>query len=238
MSRAKGIIGLIMSEPAERAGGKGGTARSDEVRDAVLRYLYEVHRRAKSPRSASIGIQDLQKALKARYGYKQQEVASDLDYLLQKGWAVEVVQERQFQTPGGTTRQAERVTYKISDLGIDHLQGASMYERPDVRSRVNITNVRGVTVVGDGNVVNASFTDLSRILHDLRTAVLSTSSLDDQTKLNVAADIDTIQTQLQKTEPDRSIMRRAWEGIKAVVTVGELAELGARAASLLGHMLT
>jgi hypothetical protein len=236
MSRTKAIITHSMSGTAKRAvtGGPG----PDEIRDAILRHLYDVHRRAKSPRSASIGIQDLQRALKAKYGYKQQDVASDLDYLIQKGWAVEVVQERTFQTPGGTTRRAEKITYKISDLGIDHLQGASMYERPDLRPYVNITNVRGVTVVGDGNVVNAGFTDLSRVLKDLRTAVLASMSLNDPTKLNVAADIDTIQTQLQKPEPDRSIMRKAWEGIKAVVTVGELADLGMKAAALFGHLLT
>src|SRR5947199_3055753 len=112
MSMTKARIPPVMSDSAPAPSG-GGAHPSDEVRDAVLRNLYEVHRRAKSPRSASIGIQDLQKALRLKHGYKQQEVASELDYLLQKGWAVEVVRERTFQTPGGTTRQAERITYKI-----------------------------------------------------------------------------------------------------------------------------
>lgn len=54
----------------------------------------EVHTKARSPRAATIGIRDLQKTMKAADGYKQQEVASNLDYLIQKGWAVEVVEDR------------------------------------------------------------------------------------------------------------------------------------------------
>jgi hypothetical protein len=161
-----------------------------------------------------------------------------LDYLIQKGWAVEVVEDRTFQTPRGTMQQAQKVTYKISDAGIDRLEGASMYERPDLRPHVNITNLHGVTVVGDGNLVNASFTELSRTLTELRTAVLAAGSLDDETRLNVASDVDTLQSQLQKTTPDRSIIKRAWQGIQVAVTAGELAELIAKAAALIGPLVT
>lgn len=83
---------------------------NDVIRDSILRYLYDVHGAAKSPKSAATGIRDLQKAMKEAHGYKQQEVASNLDYLIQKGWAVTVVEDRSFQTPRGTTQQAERVT--------------------------------------------------------------------------------------------------------------------------------
>jgi len=154
----------------------------DAVRDALLRYLLSVHRKAKSPRSAGIGIRDLQKAMKVKSGIKQQVVGSNLDYLVQKGWVKEVVFARSFQTPRGTMQQAEKVTYKISDTGIDRLEGASTYQRSDLRPHVNITNVQGVTVVGEGNVVNTTFTDLSRVLSDLRTAVLASGTLDDQSE--------------------------------------------------------
>src|SRR5437867_478404 len=70
------------------------------VRDDILRFLHEVHQNAKSPRSAGIGIRDLQKVMKTQHGYKQQAVASNLDYLLQKRWVVPVVEQRTFQTGG------------------------------------------------------------------------------------------------------------------------------------------
>jgi hypothetical protein len=211
---------------------------NDAIRDALLRFLLEVHRKAKSPRSAGIGVRDLQGAMKDRLGIKQQDVASNLDYLVQKGWVKEVVTARSFQTPRGTTQQAEKVTYKISDTGIDRFEGASTYQRADLRPHVNITNVHGVTVVGDGNVVNTTFTDLSRVLNDLRTAVLSSRTLDDEAKLNVAADIETLQTQLQKPEPDKSIVQRAWAGIQAATTAAEFIQFAAKAAELLSPLLT
>lgn len=48
----------------------------DVIRDDILRYMYELHRNARSPRSAGKGIRDVQKALKKRHGYKQQQVGS------------------------------------------------------------------------------------------------------------------------------------------------------------------
>ena len=55
----------------------------DVIRDNILRCLYELHRKARSPRSARKGIRDLLRALKERHGYKQQQVATNLDYLVQ-----------------------------------------------------------------------------------------------------------------------------------------------------------
>lgn len=55
----------------------------------------------------------------------------------------------------------EQVKYKISGVGINHLQAGTVFKKPDATSQVNITNIKGVTVVGDGNVVNTEFTELS-----------------------------------------------------------------------------
>src|SRR2546425_3884188 len=213
MTWIQGVLGT-------RARKTNMSSANDAIRDALLRYLLEVHRKAKSPRSAGIGIRDLQAAMKSRFGFKQQEIASNLDYLVQKNWVREIVYARSFQTSRGTTQQAEKVTYKISDAGIDRLEGASIYERTNLRPHINITNVQGVTVVGEGNVVNTTFADLSRVLNDLRTAVLASQALDDQEKLNATADIDTLQTQLQKPTPDKSIVQRAWAAIEAVALCG------------------
>jgi hypothetical protein len=211
--------------------------RDDEIRDAILRHLFAVHRKAKSPRSAGQGIKELQSALKGSVGYKQQEVSSNLDYLVQKKWVRQEIESRSFTTQRGTTQMAEKVTYKISDVGIDHLQGASMYERVDLHRAINITNVRGVTVVGSGNVVNTSFTDLSRTLTELRAALIGSDALDDETKLSAAADIDTIATQIQKPVPDGTIVERAWDAVQKAAAFAGLAEAGAHVAHLLAPLL-
>src|SRR5690242_18277969 len=106
---------------------------NDVVRDEVLRHLYSVHKKARSPKTSGLKITELARALKPR-GFKLQDVASNLDYLVQKGWVREVIETRTFTTPKGTTQQAEKRSYKISDVGIDHLEEASLYERPPVAS--------------------------------------------------------------------------------------------------------
>src|SRR6266852_6651154 len=52
---------------------------NDAVRDAILRHLYSVHTKARSPKSAGLKITELGKALKP---LKLQEVGSNLDYLV------------------------------------------------------------------------------------------------------------------------------------------------------------
>jgi hypothetical protein len=46
-----------------------------------------------------------------------------------------------------------------------------MYRCNEHLSRINVTTVAGVTVIGDGNVVNAKLTDLSVALSSLEDAV-------------------------------------------------------------------
>jgi hypothetical protein len=43
---------------------------------------------------------------------------------------------------------AEQVKYKISDVGINHLEAGTVFKKPDKASGINITNIKGVTVVG------------------------------------------------------------------------------------------
>lgn len=175
----------------------------DQIRDAILRHLFVVHRAAKSPSKAAVGIRDLHFALRAEHGFKQQEVGSNLDYLVQKGWVTEVKIARSFTTNRGTTQNSEQVKYKISDVGLDKLQKASLFQKTPMNSGINITNIHGVTVVGDGNVVNTNFTDLSRVLNELKSEVQTNTTINDEQKLAVVADIDTLQAQLQKPQPTR-----------------------------------
>ena len=93
------------------------------------------------------------------------------------------------------------------------MEAASTYQRPETTPHVNITNLRGVTVVGNGNVLNTSFTDLSHVLTEMRQAVLSAPSVPDDQKLDVAADIDSLQGQLQKpARTERACLFRGTEG--------------------------
>lgn len=210
---------------------------NDLTRDAILRHLYDVHSRAKSPRTTGLMIRELAKALRAK-GLKQREVASNLDYLVQKGWVREVVESRTFTTPRGTTQQSERRFYKISDSGIDRIEAASIFERTPMRPHINISSVSGVTVVGDGNVVNTSFTDLSRALSDMRTAVLAEPELGNQQRLEVVADLESLQAQLQKPRPDTSVIRTLWSGLEKAAAVGGVVDLVRRVGELIRPLVS
>jgi hypothetical protein len=209
---------------------------SDIIRDAILRHLHAVHKKARSPRSASILVSELARALKP-LGYKQRDIAGNLDYLVQKGWVREVVEQRKFTTARGTTQSAERITYKISNTGIDRLEAASTYQRGALTPHINITDIRGVTVVGDGNVVNTTFADLSRVLSEMKQAVLSETQLNDNQKLDVVADIDSLGAQLQKPEPQKSIIQALWSGIEKVAAVGGVIDLINRASELIQPLI-
>lgn len=209
---------------------------NDIVRDAILRFLYSMHQKARSPKSAGLKISELTRALKTQ-GYKQQQVGSNLDYLVQKGWVREVVEMRSFRTPRGTMQQAEKRTYKVSDSGIDRLESASMYKHAPASTHINVSNVNGVTVIGDGNVVNTTFTGLSKILADTREAVLSEPTLSEEDKLSAVADIESLQSQLQKPKPDKTVIERLWSAIERLATVGGVAELIKMAHEHIGPLL-
>ena len=208
---------------------------NDIIRDSILRHLYELHRKARGISSVGTGIRDLWSAMK-ELGYKQADVNSNLDYLLQKGWAREVIHKRTFNTPRGTAQETETKTYKISDIGIDRLEGASTFHREASFSKINVTNISGVTVIGDGNVVNTQYTDLSRMLSDLEKAVAETAKLENEQKLNVLADISTIQSQLSKPKPNTSLIKTIWQGIEGTVTASGFAELVYKIAEFISHL--
>ncbi len=208
---------------------------NDEIRDRILRHLYEVHQLARGPKGVAIGIRDLHHAMKA-HGIKQADVNSNLDYLIQKGWIREVIEQRTFRTPRGTTQQAPRVTYKISDIGIDKLEAASAYRRPDAYTGINVTNIRGVTVIGPGNIVNVQLTDLANALTQVEQAVLASRSLSEEEKLNTVADIETIHSQLSKPQPNYDLIRTIWGAVEKVVTGAGLVEAGVKVAELIKHL--
>ncbi|MCH7848254.1 MAG: hypothetical protein IIB53_07820 [Planctomycetes bacterium] len=195
---------------------------NDHVRDDILRTLYDFHRKSRSPKSAARGIRELQGKLR-ELGHKAQIVSHNLDYLIQKGWVVEVTIDRTFRTTAGTVQNSEQTKYKISDVGMDLLETASTFKRSSLPSTVNITNIQGVTVIGEGNVVNTNFTDVSRVLDELKRSFTTSDQLDDSSRLEAVADVESLQSQLQKPRPNLPVVRTLWKALeKAAVTSGAI----------------
>jgi len=198
--------------------------QNDERRDHLLRFLYLRHESAKGITSIPIGIQDLRREMKEKYSMKQAEVASNLDYLIHAGWVKPEIKARSFLTPGGMMVPREQTKYKISDVGINHLEAATVYKKPQAASQVNVTNIQGVTLVGsNGNVVNAKFTEFSSAIDDLDCAIGADNGLTDEQKLDAAGDISAFRAQMAKKNPKASVIRGAWEGIKELPVLGNAA---------------
>src|SRR5262249_51569435 len=104
-------------------------------------------------------------------------------------------------------------------------------------SQVNITNVKGVTIVGDGNVVNTQYTDLSRALDELDKELGSTPKLSDEEKLDAAADLTTIRAQIAKPHPVQAIVRAAWSSLEAVATTAGVVDALVKVKDLLAPIL-
>lgn len=115
----------------------------------------------------------------------------------------------------------------------DKLKGASGYRREEHFSRINVTNGRGVTVIGDGNVVNSEFTELSRALQEMERAVTESPAVFNEANLNAIADIGALQSQLAKPKPDRNIIATLWTGVEKTVTVAGFVELVLKARQLI-----
>lgn len=96
-----------------------------DIRELILRFLYSTHERARGVRSTAIEVSKIKRVLK-KEELKEREIASNLDYLIQRGWVLEEQEEYSFSRRGRTIR-AQRVSYNISDKGMNHFQGPSKF---------------------------------------------------------------------------------------------------------------
>jgi hypothetical protein len=209
----------------------------DEVRNLILNFLYQMHRNARGVKAQEIKLRALQQRLKSEHGLSQQEVSSNLDYLVQKEWVRQMRRERTFTTKGGVEVSNEEVSYKISDVGIDRVEGESRFKKQSPFGAVNISNVQGAVVFGDHNIVNNQFIPLAEHLTRLEQAI-SMATMPDSEKVAVIGDIETIKSQLAKPTPDRSILRQAWTAIERVVTAHGFATILIEAAKHIAPLIS
>jgi len=212
---------------------------SNEIRTIMLRYFYDRNKNATSSRGmkgSSVKISDVKRELKASHRLSQQEVQSNLTYLISQGWVKEDSVEKSYTAPGGTIIPSTTNFYTITAPGIDKIEGPGEFTMPKFHDiRIEATG-QNIITLGDGNQIDARFGDLGRALADLRNAI-TTSQAPESTKLEFVADIDTIQSQLAKTEPTPSIIKAAWEVVKGAATINGCTALVSKVAGLLQHFL-
>ncbi len=167
---------------------------------------------------------------------RQADIAN-LTYLLDKRWVKREEVQKTFQVKTGSVPSSV-AWYEISSEGIDKIEGESEFQTNPRYSGINI-NATGTNVVtvGDGNVVNANFQDLDARLTDLRGAAIASTSLTEEQKLDVTADIEAIRSQLAKASPDKTIIGRLWQRIGDVATLGGFVDTMMRVAPYIAGLL-
>lgn len=192
-----------------------------EIRRIMLQYFYERNSNATSARGrkgTAVKISDVKRELKEAHGLTQQEVQSNLTYLISQGWVEEDVIEKSFTAPSGTVVPSTTRFYRVTAAGIDKIEGTGEFTMPKFHGIKIEATGQNIITLGDGNQVNAKFGDLGASLAELRDAITQSEAPDSQ-KMELVADIETIQSQLAKAEPNRGIVKAAWEAVKGAATI-------------------
>ena len=209
---------------------------NNEIRTIMLRYFYDRNNTSTSARGKkgyAIKIMDIRKELKAAHALSQQEVMSNLNYLLSQGWVEEDRVEKSVPLPTGTIIPQSTSYYKITAAGIDKIEGPGEFTRDKFKGIKIEATGQNIITVGDGNQVNAKYQDAAGALVDLKQALLQSPAVTEAQKLNVVADIDSIQSQLAKANPNRNVIQGAWEAVKKLDTTLGLADKLTKVATLL-----
>ncbi len=177
---------------------------NDQIREEILKYLYDLSKNARSLSGARANEMMLGRALGAKY--RRGEIVSNIMYLVQAGW---IKQEKENKTP----------YFSASTLTVNHFEGPSTFQKSTWVTGINVTNIQGVTVIGDHNFVHQEFNELYRSLDVLNSEVGKSGTLNDEQKLEFQSEIDTIKSQLAKKAPNKSIIGQAWAALSALATV-------------------
>jgi len=210
-----------------------------EIRRIMLQYFYDRNKKATSARGkrgSAVKISDIKKELKASNGLTQQEVQSNLTYLISQGWVQEDSVEKSFTAPSGTVIPSSTSFYVITAAGIDKIEGPGEFTMSKFHGIKIEATGQNIITLGDGNQINAKFEDLGKSLAELRDAITQ-SDVTDGEKMNFVADIDTIQSQLAKPEPNRGIIKAAWETVKGAATINGCVTLVQKVAGLIAGFL-
>jgi hypothetical protein len=213
---------------------------SNEIRHIMLRYFYDRNKNATSARGkkgSAVKISDVKKELKTSYGLTQQEVQSNLTYLISQGWVEENRVEKSFTTPRGAAVPSSTSFYQITAPGIDKIEGEGEFTMPKFHGIKIEATGQNIITLGDGNQINARFNDLGAALLELREAI-TTSGADEGDKLALVADIETIQSQLAKPTPNKNIISAAWGTVKGAAAVGGCLGLVEKISGLIGAIAT
>lgn len=212
---------------------------NDAIRNQILRYFYDRNSTATSrfgKKGSAVKISDAKRELKNEHGLTQQQVMSNLTYLIDRGWVKTFEVEKTVRVPGGTV-PSKVVWYEIAAPGIEKIEGESEFTPTERYAGINVTATgNNIITLGDGNVVNAKYTSLHKELTQLKDAISNSTLLTEAQKLDAAVDIESIKDQLAKERPNKSIISQLWQGVERFVTMANLADYAFRIAPFIATL--
>ena len=70
---------------------------NDEIREIILRFLYNKRKRARSLKSIAATSGEIKRELK-KYGLTENQIVTNLDFLIKNGWIEEQTKNTSFQS--------------------------------------------------------------------------------------------------------------------------------------------
>jgi hypothetical protein len=206
----------------------------------MLQYFYDRNKSATSmmgKKGSAVRTSDLKSQLKAAHGFSQQQVQSNLTYLLSQGWVEEKPIAKTFTPKGGSVVSSVTNYYIITAAGIDKIDGPGEFTMDRFHGVKIEATGQNIITVGDGNQVDAKFGNIGEALAELRNAITA-AEIGEAEKLTYVADIETIQSQLAKRAPNRSIIAAAWETIKGAAAINGCSALVTKVAGFIGQFVS
>ncbi len=194
---------------------------NNEIRHLLLQYFYDRNKNATSSmgkKGSAIKISDVKRELKEQYELKQTEVQSNLTYLISQGWVEDKEVQKQFQAKGGTMIPSTTTFYQITAVGIDKIEGPGEFTMPRYHGIKIEASGQNIITLGDGNQINAQYSDLGQALVELQEAITNSEASESE-KIDLVADIHTIQSQLGKEMPNKGIVKTAWDVAKGAAII-------------------
>jgi hypothetical protein len=179
----------------------------------------------------------MRKDLKESNRLNQTQVRSNLTYLISQGWVEEQSIIKSISTPRGGIIPSATSYYIITAAGIDKIEGPGEFTMDKFHGIKIEATGQNIITVGDGNQVNAKFADAAQALAELKEVFTLSSNLTEHQKVDVVGDIDSIQSQLAKPQPNKSVVSTLWTGIEKVAKLAGLADKFNQVRSYLSEML-
>ncbi|MGH9517686.1 MAG: hypothetical protein ACRD3P_18630 [Terriglobales bacterium] len=218
-------------------GPKTAALTNDDIRDTLLRYLYDRNQNATSRRGKTSGsavtISVMRAELKAKYGLTAQQIHSNLTYLESQGWVRDDSVTKSVMTKAGGIIPSTTSYFIITAAGIDRIGGPSMFTRDRFEGIKIEATGQNIITLGDGNQVNARFQDLGESLSEFRRVIKETRNIDEARKMELVVDVDTLQIQLARPTPNRELISRMWEEINRAASIAGLAEAAHKVGTLI-----